>query len=284
MNQNQMIPFGKYQGQPIETLQNDPQYVDWLLQQSWFRDKHKAIFNIVINKFGEPEETPDHNRIQALFLDEDFRMQFAVNYMRRKGNPTYKVVDEVNCFLASVDESMRDFEEYRKAIEDIRAEAKAIQDKPNDSENSGWRQQFEKEEACRKVLKRLDDFPDRQEEIRLFNRKREDLKRFKTASNYVILSDLSFEKNAVDCSFEIEFPFFERLRPKIEIKPVVGDDYPAILRQMRSNGSNCILYDEFTATGVDESTMTKFFESQGFFVFSLLEIEKTKINGFFDDL
>jgi hypothetical protein len=33
----EIIPFGKYKGQPIEALAGDPQYVAWLLQQDWFR-------------------------------------------------------------------------------------------------------------------------------------------------------------------------------------------------------------------------------------------------------
>ena len=35
----------------------------------------------------------------------------------------------------------------------------------------------------------------------------------------------------------------------IELKPTIGDDYPAVLRQMRANGSNVLLVGNYTGTG-----------------------------------
>jgi len=31
-----IVPFGKYKGQPVEALQGDPAYADWLAAQPWF--------------------------------------------------------------------------------------------------------------------------------------------------------------------------------------------------------------------------------------------------------
>ena len=45
----------------------------------------------------------------------------------------------------------------------------------------------------------------------------------------------------------------------IEIKPVVGDDYPAVLRQMRANGSNVLFAERYTGTGATEAQFVKTF-------------------------
>lgn len=67
-----IIPFGKYKGQPVEILQQDKKYCDWLLTQQWFREKHAQFNTIIINNFQEPTETPEHNKMQAQFLENEF--------------------------------------------------------------------------------------------------------------------------------------------------------------------------------------------------------------------
>ena len=67
-----IVPIGKYKGQPIEVLQGDPGYAEWLLAQPWFRERYASVFQVIVNNFGEPAETPEHNRLQARFLDPWF--------------------------------------------------------------------------------------------------------------------------------------------------------------------------------------------------------------------
>jgi hypothetical protein len=69
---SQVIPFGKYAGQPVEVLRGDPDYVRWLMGQDWFRSRFTAIHTLIVNNFGEPAETPEHNALQAQFLDDGF--------------------------------------------------------------------------------------------------------------------------------------------------------------------------------------------------------------------
>jgi len=70
------FPFGKYKGQPLEVVLQDEAYVEWLTSQDWFRDRFPSLHTIIINQ-QEPQETPEHNRLQALFLDEGFRRRFC---------------------------------------------------------------------------------------------------------------------------------------------------------------------------------------------------------------
>jgi hypothetical protein len=46
------------------------------LGQDLFRTRFTAIHTLIVNNFGEPEETPEHNALQALFLDQAFLERF----------------------------------------------------------------------------------------------------------------------------------------------------------------------------------------------------------------
>jgi hypothetical protein len=73
---NEIVPFGKYKGQPIEVLSHDEAYVDWLLAQDWVKARYQNIYNVIINNFQAPSETPEHNIAQAAFLDIAYVMRF----------------------------------------------------------------------------------------------------------------------------------------------------------------------------------------------------------------
>src|SRR5262245_17855383 len=72
-----IIPIGKYKGRTVEEiLLEDPSYLEWLGGQDWFRTKHVNVYQVIINRGGEPQDTPEHNALQVKFLDEDFRERF----------------------------------------------------------------------------------------------------------------------------------------------------------------------------------------------------------------
>jgi hypothetical protein len=79
----QLVPFGKYKGQPIEVMQMDTAYCNWLSKQNWFREQYGNVYNqVIINNFTEPTETPEHNRLQMRFLDEKFVESFMSKKLR----------------------------------------------------------------------------------------------------------------------------------------------------------------------------------------------------------
>jgi len=67
-----LIPFGKYKGKEIEQVAEDKHYLEWLCAQAWFRERHGDLYQVIINNFAEPEDTPEHNKLQACFLDKDY--------------------------------------------------------------------------------------------------------------------------------------------------------------------------------------------------------------------
>jgi hypothetical protein len=63
----------------------------------------------------------------------------------------------------------------------------------------------------------------------------------------------------------------------VEIKPIVGDDYPNILRQMKKARSNQLLIGEFRSTSASWDQLVKVFGMSGISVVHLDEVERTEI-------
>jgi hypothetical protein len=184
-----IVPFGKYKGHPVEVLAADHAYCDWLVAQAWFRERYGNFYTLIVNNFAEPSETPEHNALQARFLD---------GQLCRK------------LFRAVID----------SADKDIKIST--------DFEVHGW-----------DVLIRA-GFPD------------------------------GSHKYILDRNFYIE------------IKPSLGDDYPAILRQMKANWRHTsegwgrygvLVFDQFTAAGASLDQVRAIFAAAGFRVLALGEIE-----------
>lgn len=186
-----IIPFGKYKGQPIEVLQQDRKYCDWLMAQDWFRTQYSQFNTVIINNFQEPSETPEHNKIQAMFTDESFCRKFLRLFIKCSGG-------------------------YTEYLED-----------------TGW--------------------------VKYFN----DI-------STLDISNVQYEVNGVDVVLGFKSIAFNEDRSKqnyscgslnIEIKPELGDDYPAVLRQMKSNESYILLTGAVTATGATLEQIRKIFKS-----------------------
>lgn len=84
-----LVPFGKYKGQPVEVVATvDPNWLEWALAQSWCREKYSHFCALVMNGFHIPEETPEHNRLQMKFLHRDFQM----TWLKMLGNKSERVM------------------------------------------------------------------------------------------------------------------------------------------------------------------------------------------------
>lgn len=90
-----MVNFGKYKGQSVLELIKDTNYIEWLKQQPWFAN-HKPIYNIVVNQMISPvnanSKTPEHNRLQNLFLDME-NVKALYKYIEGKPNNTFQMDD-----------------------------------------------------------------------------------------------------------------------------------------------------------------------------------------------
>ena len=91
-----LIPFGKLKGKDITHLLNDHTYCEWVVAQPWFKEKHSRIYNIVVNRNDPSKEstpTPEHNRIQNLFLKTDFQYKL-IQYLGYLRNTRTKIEED----------------------------------------------------------------------------------------------------------------------------------------------------------------------------------------------
>lgn len=68
-----MVTFGKYKDKSMLDLLADKGYVEWLKKQSWFQKKTQ-LYNIVVHQNiskNQNEKSPEHNKLQNLFLDHN---------------------------------------------------------------------------------------------------------------------------------------------------------------------------------------------------------------------
>jgi uncharacterized protein (DUF3820 family) len=90
-----LVPFGKYKGEPITTLLNDANYLDWCKQQEWFLKKFPIVYNICVNQTistnNQNSKTPEHNRIQNMFLE----YENVLNLLKNVFKDVFKIPDEV---------------------------------------------------------------------------------------------------------------------------------------------------------------------------------------------
>lgn len=209
-----IVPFGKHKGKPVEALLDDRPYLDWLLSQSWFKEKFGNVYNIVINAGQEPSETPEHNAMQIRFLEGEYRLKFAYLFY---GDKLFEY-----CDLGKL---------------------KADLSRWAPSKNT-------------------------------------------PGSKFPLLHfhDLDFEKNGIDVHFDLSVGYdfnkdkeyyhpyaddycnINRTRYcefNIEIKPSIGDDYPAVLRQIQRNKSKYLLVRAYNGAGATKEQFVQFFASQG---------------------
>lgn len=100
-----IVPFGKYKGQPITILLNDIKYLEWCKQQEWFT-KYPIVYNICVNQTiisnNIDSNTPDHNKLQNLFLDNCNQLKllsklFKIDFVDQLNN-LFHDNDFIRCF------------------------------------------------------------------------------------------------------------------------------------------------------------------------------------------
>jgi hypothetical protein len=77
MGDAEIVPFGKYRNQPVERLLADRSYCEWLAAQSWFRDLFAPLYDAIVG-WGEPQDSPVHNAMQARYLDHDEALRIVM--------------------------------------------------------------------------------------------------------------------------------------------------------------------------------------------------------------
>lgn len=233
-----IVPFGKYKGQPVEVLKADEPYCQWLSGQDWFRSRFAPIYQVIIQGPATHEDTPEHNRIQAKFLEDDFLDRFAGSVIGRL-DLRNKLVSEwiVSSKRLEFRRSNASFEQKELFSSWIKLISRTGFD-PNGAVELDWASSgatFETKDGWDVVF-----------------------------STDVYLDDLS----------ETVRPLLVReLTIFVEIKPSIGDDFPNVLRQVKARNLThwrqdrreiyVVFAAQWTGEGVTSDQCTEIFLRSG---------------------
>lgn len=279
MAKAELIPFGKYKGQPVEALAQDKEYCEWLVAQDWFRAKFTAIHTLIVNNFGEPSETPEHNQLQARFTDPEFRRRFIWHLecakilegflARRK-----QCLENGAKWCGDLQEEVaRQRLELPAALDELE-KAKYDENNPKD-----WQFRWKQD----KVTRLSREIPANQERLDNTEALLVTLAAVPEPSVQAVKSTVEFEVSGIDVMLKYtvgglhvrqpfepdrEYGYFARTL-QVECKPSVSDDYPAVLRQIvaHDSGSGCgeVLFvgnGGYTGTGATLEQVKAIFASR----------------------
>jgi hypothetical protein len=278
-----IVPFGKYKGQPVEAMVQDTSYVEWLTAQPWFREKFQPIYNVVVNNFGEPSETPEHNALQALFLSDAYALAFAL----ATGRELTSAVNEVNRQHNRLGNSIVESSKYW------------LSQAANVSKPPSWMSETEPryQSECSKRAKTHQEYLGNS---RIYDAILAGLNEWASAPRYWYEAAREFEDEGTDVGLDVwvraDYPHElmqvnipgdttvygpRRVvdRPesgahyRIEVKPLIGDDYPAVLRQMKRHKSGYLFVEQANTRGVTVEQMCGVFAASGLHVVFKSEVD-----------
>lgn len=294
---SKIVPFGKYKGQPVEMLAADRDYCEWLMAQPWFADRFRDVYNVVINYGGQPEETPEHNALQARFLDDEFCMRLGMLVQPEAFDISDKLhkaqanaaqlaqadLADAEATLAAVQQTLESnpsswrreqAEEARGIVEKIRAGESTVGLSTNDPPFAVNNRRFEYYGWDALIV-----FAGYRTVLRWG---RDHSYEYFASQRKAFLGDVGWQ----------EFDRFGYPTPVcVECKPMVGDDYPAILRQIQRYRVDTqhtdvrghlvtigfplriLLIGQFQAQGATLEQVTKIFAASGIKVVMLAELE-----------
>lgn len=266
----EIIPFGKYKNQPVDVLKQDTQYMEWLVNQDWFRERYPSINTLIVNNFHQPNDTPEHNQLVSLFLNESFQINFSKVILENKLNGFFDQTELKSLFKPKHDwgvESKYESQRYswKKAIEfagkidlslpvNIISASEAIQ-MPHVIDD------IVKPLTYQSIS--IDYYPF---EFEFEHRKGSDVI-FSVAAKETVRIINSYNNLFFDYSHRLSKDHEQvnygglnnRHDFSIEVKPILSDDYPSIIRQCRDQLSNVLFFDQFTATGATLDQVRKMF-------------------------
>lgn len=105
------------------------------------------------------------------------------------------------------------------------------------------------------------------------------------SEGHINIKNIEFEENGWDVRIHAALPYGNPEQMKdleinisVEIKPTIGDDYPSVLRQIKSNISGsksyyALVYNDFTASGVTLDQVRRIFKQSGIDMISYDELD-----------
>jgi len=223
---DQLWPFGKYQGQPIDRVMADHSYLEWVLNQPWFSEDYARLHSLIVNFGNESQDSPEHNAFQIRFLEDGVRLALARRlgyeeldgeYCSKQRAIARKVGKELGCTVHEKQVPLRvsavKFEEsgWDVAFDILPASYVAFLDAKHGKSYVELLEAWGKPKLAESNLRKL-------------------------KAHHGTLDVAVYEPNSS-----------KRPRVLVELKPDLGDDYPSVLRQIQRypGGEN----ESFAETG-----------------------------------
>lgn len=267
-----VFTFGKYKGMTLaEALSRDQGYCDWLTQQSWFSARFSELHSAILARGAGADDSPEHNLIQARFLMPTFRAAFL---LVAGGYSEPEVVDWLRRYtIGEIEIIIEELEVFIRNSTDIYPVSNTIQAK-----------------TARLALD-------------ILRRELED-----PACSIRFESTVEFEKFGVDALISGWFEFQTNSGPEcktmtsrifgkyigtsmglgsynVEIKPSMGDDFPAVMRQVSRLNDNprlgrfsespkpVVLVGRFAMSVLSENQVREMFKRSSIKIVTIDEVE-----------
>lgn len=275
-----IVPFGKYKGRSVEDLAADKQYSEWLVNQDWFRDRFARLFAL-LSAANTPQETPEHNQMQAQFLDDSMCLAFLRAYngkdiVKNNEDCYVKCIREIPALIAAWNEQNVLASQELAADWEKEAEADFIK-QLNEYERRG----LGKDHGFYRPVKRtfikdwfstkpafLSDDSEPLTISRKFEADGADVRLEFYGGHHLTVIGIeqtlgpSYLNNKVTLEIPHQLPKTIHVTHRIELKPCMGDDYPAVLRQVAASGCNVVIVRQYSAVGASFEQAQKIFKSQ----------------------
>lgn len=259
-----IVPFGKYRGQPVDALLADQDYLRWAMAQpgivAMLQARHPAIFNIITVGAPNNDDTPDHNRLQARFLDRKFQEAFIecvsgeviaeriAENRNADDADALKALAEFSVFVTTTHaQTTQSLERYRRSLADEPDSSYYQTIVRTDTE------ELFKLSAARAGLADYvhPGFPALPPLIKVEFELGYDVRMTIVwqHSMYEPLYDENSYKNKVRWPAKVTKVQRDHDVYTIEVKPLIGDDFPAVLRQVKQNGADIVVAGRFEAAG-----------------------------------
>lgn len=256
-----IVPFGKYKGQPIERLIADQSYLDWLMAQDWFRQKFQNIYTVIINYNTQPSETPEHNKMQVRFLSVVYQLKLAYLLL---GANLFKF--DQKHFDAHI---LKFWDDVRESLGTYTVTGKF----------------YDGRSRLKEYLETINGASFLEMEKVKFEHNNVDVY-YEISYGYgkyfgETPEDIYFQAHQL---FRKISSYETKLKLAIELKPTVGDDFPSVLRQMQKNKSSTLVLQEYTGTGATWDEFIEYFKSQNINVVVEHQIEQVVIPSYNESL
>lgn len=268
MSENAVMPFGKYKGTPIaEVVASDPGYIDWAMAQENIREKIGSIVVNIIHATptgAAASETPQHNLMQAEYFSEA-AVSAVLRVLGLSETPVMRaatgqeLLDHWKATGTHIDRyewNRSQREQYWGRVK-VWDGSKHIERLMTDEEKTALEEKIKASTYTGKVP---------------------------TERTSYHVADLTIELAGWD--IVAHFRAKENSgRIGLELKPSIGDDYPAVLRQVTTRTKNSaqysrlalnevvVVYNRYTGSVLID-TVVKMFKASGVRLISHSDVEK----------